>query len=417
MTFETTIVTSAAPLLLILVGLLFTVIADKYIRPRYKRIMALTIAAVATLIANDTLDYLFTFVRSDPVARMFNSMCEYILLPVLIVLVHHSADGGKKLLPAWCLMVFNTAVYLVTPFWPVAFEIRPDNTFVRGPLGFTCHIVSALLFANLLWLMLHRSRQRKVYSIIPIFCVVLIAGSVTMDMAFAQSEQMIVSYLTIAVVMCCILFYSWFHLQFVSDYQEDVAARQRIRIMISQIQPHFLYNTIATFRALCKRDPDKAAEVAEKFGLYLRQNLDSLDTDDLIPFEKELEHTRVYADIEMVRFENVRVVYDILDSGFSLPPLTLQPLVENAIRHGVRGREEGRVHVRARFLFGYHTITVIDNGVGFDAAAAASTDRTHIGIKNVRERIETMCGGTLTIESVKGKGTTVTIRIPVAEGK
>ena len=187
--------------------------------------------------------------------------------------------------------------------------------------------------------------------------------------------------------------------------------------MRTQIQPHFLYNTIATFRALCKKDPEKAATVAEKFGSYLRQNLDTLDTEGLISFEKELEHTRLYADIEMVRFENVRVAYEINDSDFQIPPLTVQPLVENAIRHGVRVREDGVVRVRSYAEAGWHVVSIEDNGVGFDTDMLAESGEEHIGIRNVQERVASMCGGTLTVNSRIGEGTTVTIRIPKGEAK
>ncbi len=161
--------------------------------------------------------------------------------------------------------------------------------------------------------------------------------------------------------------------------------------------------------------PDKAAEVAEKFGQYLRQNLDSLDTKNLIPFEKELEHTQLYADIELVRFDNVRVEYDIEDPDFSLPPLTIQPMVENAIRHGVRIREEGIVRVSPRRTENGHEIVIWDNGTGFDPKAIETADGTHIGIRNVQERVAQLCGGTLTIESGSGDGTKVTIHIPQRE--
>ena len=120
----------------------------------------------------------------------------------------------------------------------------------------------------------------------------------------------------------------------------------------------------------------------------------------------------MYAQIEMTRFPNVRVDYDIRDDAFFLPPLTLQPLVENAIRYGVRIRDEGVVTVSARRAQDAHEITIRDNGKGFDAAAVEQMDATHIGIRNVRQRLRDMCGGEMQIESRKDEGTTVTIRIP-----
>ena len=165
-------------------------------------------------------------------------------------------------------------------------------------------------------------------------------------------------------------------------------------------------------KAMCKKDPDQAAELTEYFGTYLRQNLDSLSNVGRIPFEKELDHTRIYANIEMVRFENIEVHYNIEDTNFTIPPLTLQPIVENAIRHGVRIREKGLVKVSTAYENGWHEISVSDNGVGFDTQNPGDSEGMHIGLKNVSERIEQMCGGTVNVESCKGEGTTVVIRIP-----
>ena len=192
-------------------------------------------------------------------------------------------------------------------------------------------------------------------------------------------------------------------------------AEQRIQIMMTQIQPHFLYNTLSTIQALCAIDPAKAVEITGKFSSYLRQNLNTLEFPGMISFEKELEHTRSYADIEMVRFPNIRVEYAIEDSGFSVPPLTVQPIVENAIRHGVRIREEGIIRVSAYQTEEGHEILISDNGVGFDVQTLGQNEGTHIGLKNVQERIETMCGGSVKVESRIDEGTRVTIFIPESE--
>ena len=152
--------------------------------------------------------------------------------------------------------------------------------------------------------------------------------------------------------------------------------------------------------------------MADKFGSYLRQNLDSLGVTGRIPFRRELEHTKLYSDIEMVRFENVRVEYDVNDEDFTVPPLILQPMVENAIRHGVRIRDEGLVRVTVRRGTNCHEIIVSDNGTGFDPERVELLEGSHIGIRNVRERVQTMCGGSVEIDSRPGEGTTVTIRIP-----
>ena len=246
---------------------------------------------------------------------------------------------------------------------------------------------------------------------IPLINAALIVAAAAADTFFSDGNVPL-TFLTITMVSTSLFYYIWLHLQFVREHERDLMAEQRIRIMMSQIRPHFLYNTLATIKALCRKDPETAAATTEKLGLYLRQNLDSLGRDELIPFGKELEHTRIYAEIEQVRFDSFRVEYDIRDDGFSVPALTLQPLVENAVRHGVRIRDDGLVRILTRRTEAGHEIVVQDNGKGFDVRELEDLDESHIGIRNVRERLEKICGGTLTIDSRPGEGTTAVIRIP-----
>ena len=190
----------------------------------------------------------------------------------------------------------------------------------------------------------------------------------------------------------------------------------RIAIMISQIQPHFIYNTLGTIQQLCKEDPEQAARLVQNFSIYLRGNFSELDNTAPIRFAKELEHVRCYTDIELVRFPDMTVRYDIQTEEFSLPALTVQPLVENAIKHGLMGLEAGgTVTISAYEKQNDYCICVSDDGVGFDVSGLTDTKK-HIGIRNVRERLQAMCGGSLTIESQPGIGTRALIRIP-KEGK
>ena len=190
----------------------------------------------------------------------------------------------------------------------------------------------------------------------------------------------------------------------------------RIAIMISQIQPHFIYNTLGTIQQLCKEDPEQASRLVQNFSVYLRGNFSELDNTVPIRFAKELEHIRCYTEIELIRFPDMTVRYDIQTEEFLLPALTVQPLVENDIKHGLMGLEEGgTVTISAYEEQDDYCIVVSDDGVGFDVAALTDTKK-HIGIRNVRERLQAMCGGSLTIESQPGTGTRVLIRIP-KEGK
>lgn len=400
-------------MVLILLGLVFAVLVDPYMDSRRRKFMMAVVGVVFVLFMQNRWEYLLELSGESPFQRMLVSMLGYIIRPVVLALLFYIISNKEDHKSVWGLIAVNTVVHLTALFSGICFKITPDNTFVRGPLGYTCHIISALLLMHLLFVtVLECKDERKKDLVIPAFNTAMILASVWADSVTEEGPTPI-SYLTVAVVLSVLFYYIWMHLQFVREHENTMKEDQRIRIMVSQIQPHFMYNTLSTIQSLCLINPQKAAETVEKFGTYLRQNLDSLDQPDLILFETELEHTKVYADIEMIRFPNIRVEYDIQDTHFGVPALSLQPLVENAIRHGVRGRKSGLVTVRTREEAGCHVIRVIDNGKGFNVAAAMEADKSHIGLRNVKERIERMCGGTFLIESRLGEGTEITIRIPI----
>lgn len=190
---------------------------------------------------------------------------------------------------------------------------------------------------------------------------------------------------------------------------------QRTQIMLSQIQPHFLYNALGAISTLCIRDPMKARETTDNFAFYLRANLNSLTNDHMIPFRQELRHTQAYLAIEQTRFgEDLTVEYDIQCDDFQVPSLSLQPIVENAVRHGICGNEDGgTVTIRTRSDGGKILISVQDTGIGFDTSAKPARDgRLHIGMESVSQRVRTLCGGDMVIDSTPGYGTTVTITLP-----
>lgn len=184
-----------------------------------------------------------------------------------------------------------------------------------------------------------------------------------------------------------------------------------VKLMTSQIQPHFLYNTLGTIYQLCGKDVKLAQETIKSFTKYLRTNMESLDRNTLVSFEKELEHTKTYLSIELLRFSDIlKVEYDINDTNFELPALSIQPLVENAVKHGIRSREEGgTVTISVKRENGKIYVSVHDDGMGYDTEHLPDDGRVHVGIANVRKRLDYMCGGKLEIDSKIGVGTTATI--------
>lgn len=200
--------------------------------------------------------------------------------------------------------------------------------------------------------------------------------------------------------------------------QEEALVRQRIAIMLSQIRPHFLYNVLTGIRALCRIDPKKAEEALLDFTSYLRANLNCLENEHCIPFSRELEHTQHYLRLEKMRYgDELQVIYETPVTQFSVPSLTLEPIVENAVRHGVMQRESGgTVTISTAESAKYYLITVTDDGVGFDTSSPMPSNQEHVGIINVRERLASMCGGTLDIQSTPGAGTVAVLSIPKQGG-
>lgn len=198
---------------------------------------------------------------------------------------------------------------------------------------------------------------------------------------------------------------------------ENELTQSRIAVMLSQIKPHFLFNALNAISALCLTDPIMADQAITSLSNYLRGNIRSLEQSEPVPFERELDHIKYYVRLEQLRYgDKLRVVYAIGAVDFSVPTLSLQTLVENAIRHGVSPRPEGGlVVVQTEREAGCAVVRIIDNGVGFDPDMQ-SNNADSIGLANAKKRMEAMMGATFQIKSVPGKGTTITIRIPDGKG-
>ena len=189
-------------------------------------------------------------------------------------------------------------------------------------------------------------------------------------------------------------------------------AESRISTMMSQIRPHFIYNTLGSIEQLCKFDPPKAGELVHNFAKYLRGNFRELDNPKPILMSREMEHVHHYVSIENVRFPDMTFTFEMNSEDFHIPALTIQPIVENAIKHGLMKLSHGgTIRVISYETDTDYCITVEDDGVGFDTEALPE-DRKHVGLRNIRERLKVMVNGTLEIESTVGVGTKVKITIP-----
>lgn len=266
----------------------------------------------------------------------------------------------------------------------------------------------------------NKELKRTLYAILPLtISLILKIINVLMERGVERI------YLRMGILVSCLLLlhstlrYIQTHMNLLEQQKrlEQEVQNSQISIMLSQIQPHFLYNSLNIVEHLCVKDGVLAAEAIEHFSRYLRGNMESLTNNRPIPFEKELDHVNHYLYMEQLRFgERVRVQYDLEVTNFYLPTLTLQPIVENAVRHGITKQAKGgTIQIKTEKNLTDIILTIQDDGIGFDPSNPMGTSRQHVGLKNVKKRLELQCHATMDVQSMKGVGTTVTIRFKTKE--
>lgn len=230
------------------------------------------------------------------------------------------------------------------------------------------------------------------------------------------------SYLRIGLAITILYQMVRFGADFRRQYKEAIHYQQvqrelyeaKVSVMVSQIRPHFMYNALSSIAMLCKLNPDTAYEATVTFSDYLRGNMDSLKQTAPVPFAQELEHLKKYLYIEKLRFaDKLHIEFDIQATDFVLPQLSVQPLVENAVKHGVGMKKKGgTVTISSGETDAAYEVIIQDDGVGFDVNEKMNDGRSHIGMENTRKRIKDMCGGEVIIESTVGEGTTARVILP-----
>ena len=341
-------------------------------------------------------------------------------LPMLTVYLLHCCGedlrSSKLMRAVLGLMAFYLVLLAIAPFVSAFSRTTAETTYSRGPL------YPLLLLPMLLILLLNFAGtvQRRNQLSRKVYLSFLIAILPTTLALFVQLFIDVFPLLDISYILAALSMYSFI----LSDQieqdlcrQREIArqqreiANQRASIMVLEMRPHFIYNTLSSIYSLCDQDPKAARQVIKDFNIYLRKNFTAVASDVLIPFSAELEHTRAYLAVEQALYEDSLFVdYDKPHTWFRMPPLTLQPIVENAVKHG-RDPYAGPFHisVRTRKTDSGSEIVVADDGRGFEPA---DNGEPHIALNNIRQRLEMMCGGRISIAPNEGGGTVVTVTIP-----
>lgn len=404
---------------LILGGLLVVMLAYRDTRlPATKNFAFILVVIFLMSIAN-SLEMWSTFSPDREKLRVIASVIHYILQPFVfyleLVIIMPEADRKNRLrlflisLP----IIVNTLVYAIAPFTGgLVFCYDRDYHFTRGPLGGIIYIVTLYYLALLVYfsfLFLKGNDRRK-------SMILLFTAGIAILTGILEGLNIVTGYIDEAFALGLLLYYVYIitlhetNMQIALSKKELELSRNKVKLLREQIRPHFIFNSLHIIKSLIRTDQKRASLAVEDFSDYLQANLEAISSDRLISFDEELRHIKAYVSLALAdSSKNITVGYDIQEKDFVLPPLCIEPLVENAIRHGVP--KGGNVMVSSCSDSGNYIVRVMDDGKGFASTNPEEKEGTGIGIHNSRERLATCCGGTLDI-SGSNNGTTITVRIP-----
>ena len=391
-----------------------------------KRWMILMQLSCAVLLLNDALAWGFRGGQGTVAYYMvrISNFVVFLYSDVLFYLFHRymcecmfgkQKKGGKRdvrIIAGSLIAIVGMVLVVISQFTGLYYRFDAHNFYHRNPTYYISFLIpmAGMLIDLTLLIQYRKNISQQMFVSMVSYIALPFAGVIVQTFYYG------VSLINIAISISMILMFivAMVEQNQILAMREKEAADLRISLMLSQIAPHFIYNTLTTIQGLCDKDPALAKETTGQFAKYLRGNLDSLSQNENIPFSRELEHVKCYLSIEKKRFgDRVNVVYDIEEDGFMIPALTLQPIVENAVKHGLCKKDGGgTVWIHAYETDGTNQIVVEDDGAGFDAKSLLNDGKKHIGLRNVKSRLKDMCKGTIDVTSEIGKGTKVTIGIP-----
>ena len=334
-----------------------------------------------------------------------------IYMPVFFLL-HHCGENYKSSLLfqlATALLGIYLVLLIVIQFTNNFYYVTDDNVFVRGKLWWLWLVPLVLMMVlTIAALFKRRNQLSKKYFVALLIYLVPMTLSIIFHM-FLHVEVFIV----FGMALLALLMFGLILLDNIEKYRrgQREIARQRAGIMVLQMRPHFIYNTMMSIYYLCKQDADKAQQVTLDFTTYLRRNFTAIAGEEPVPFDDELKHTQAYLAVEQAQHEDhLFVEFDTPHTKFRVPPLTLQPLVENAVKHGMNPDAEPlHIYVKTRETAAGSEITVENDGPDFNPA---NDNEPHIALANIKERLKMMCGGKLEIAPRENGGTVVKVIIP-----
>lgn len=394
--------------------------ADKNIR---KAIGGLQVANVILLVA-DTLAWYFRGTSSTfgyvmvRVSNYIVFLMTYVMLAFLamyLCLRVPAKQRARARVGLWmiCGICIIYAICLTLSQFFHWFYYFDSNNYYHRNSGYVWSVALGLVGMLILLVMLivyRRSFSKYIGGAMLLYVLMPLIASVVQLMFYG------ISILNIGITMANLLIFMTFEIEQSREMirLEQEVADMRVEMLLSQIKPHFIFNVLSTIKYLCmEKNMEEAEAAVDELSIYLRQNVDSMNGRNLVPVEEEIKRVKNYIQLEQRRFEDqISVSYDLQEEGFMIPSFTLQPLVENAIKHGItKQRNGGHIQIITGKTEQEYYVCVEDDGVGYDPEQVVNDGQKHIGIDNVRKRLQSLCGGTLDIYSQPGKGCKVQIQI------
>ena len=405
-----------ALLLLVLLGL----VASSVFPGLDKRSKSFFISSFSILALSIITYVIDLFVYTNPnlawverIVSFVETFLPSVLMPLLTIYVLLCSKEDIRKSPSFyislglCLSLF--VLLVIAQFTNGIYYFTENNEFVQGQYYWVLIVpLLALIALNLFEIITKRKLLSKRYFIA--FLIYLIPLLVVMVLQMFLSVFILI---VIAVSISALSMFGIIMADQVEQYlhQQREIADQKASIAVLEMRPHFIYNTMTSIYYLCEQDPQKAQQVTLDFTTYLRKNFNAIIGTDPIPFTEELEHTRAYLAVVKAQFEdNLIVEFDTPHVLFRIPPLTLQPLVENSVKYGlnVDSTEPLYISIKTEKTEKGITIAVSDTGPGI---SNDDNGEPHLALNNIRERLLTM-DGMLTISPNEKGGTIVKMFIP-----
>lgn len=439
----------ALGIILIVLGLVYS----KYNDDRCQIIAGLMLIAIGVWVTNRSKMPLL-LVGSN--TKYFLAYCS-LMIESILILIYVAEKFKNKNRKLTNTLIIGFTVFIIISLGVI--QVLKFPTYRAVPLPYLLIFLSSMYLIYMLWQVSYGKdcanlsafvvKSNRIEFVATVIMVVGVVIGLFMDFILGNDKLYTdigalpkISLNAYAIGQLLVHIYRSYHSVEEREELQGKLHDSQMELMMGQIQPHFIFNTLSSIRTLVKIDPDTAYSMIYDFSNYLRANVDNVTNLDGISFASEVEHINSYVNIEKVRFgDRLNVEFDIKVNDFTVPPLSIQPLVENAIKHGVtKTVSGGTVTLRSYTEGKYNIVEVEDNGAGFtperleeirqsltddgkqdydfeSATLTGNGSEKHksSGMRNIYLRLKEISDADLFIESQEGVGTKITVKFPIEE--